>query len=58
MKPSISFFAQPGWLAALVLCATLTACGGDSNDSKPADPAQPGQPGQPPAVTPQLRCAP
>jgi len=54
MKPSISFFTQPGWLAALVLCATLTACGGDSND-KPADPAQPGQQ---PAATPQLRCAP
>ncbi|QOT78892.1 hypothetical protein [Cupriavidus basilensis] len=54
MKPSISFFAQPGWLAALVLCATLTACGGDAND-KPADPAQPGQQ---PAATPQLRCAP
>ncbi|MHA7683245.1 hypothetical protein [Cupriavidus sp. PET2-C1] len=55
MKPSISFFARPGWLVALALCATLAACGGDANDSKPADPAQPGQP---PAATPQLRCAP
>ncbi|WP_020205752.1 MULTISPECIES: hypothetical protein [Cupriavidus] len=62
MKPSKPILALPGWLAALALCAALTACGGDDSSpagaQQPAQPSQPSQPGQEPAVTPKLRCAP
>ncbi|MGO4304506.1 hypothetical protein [Cupriavidus sp. RAF12] len=45
--------ARPlGALAALLLCAALTACGGDDDGSKP--PA--GDPGNTPK--PQMKCAP
>ncbi|MGO4331642.1 hypothetical protein AB4Z48_25790 [Cupriavidus sp. 2TAF22] len=59
MKPSISIHALPAWLAALALCAVLSACGGDAGDNNAAQPpAKPAEPGAQPAVTPQLRCAP
>ncbi|RDK10455.1 hypothetical protein [Cupriavidus lacunae] len=43
-----STLARPHWLAALLLCATLTACGGDSGESPSASPtAAPTTPGAP-----------
>lgn len=67
MKPFLTQLARPQWLAAALLCAALSACGGDSNDGTPGtgtnpgtgpDTTQPDQPGQPPANKPTLRCAP
>lgn len=47
-------------LAALLLCATLAACGGDSDSS--ANPSTPpaggGNTPDTPTVTPQMKCAP
>ncbi|WP_454753025.1 hypothetical protein [Cupriavidus necator] len=45
-----STLARPHWLAALLLCTALSACGGDSDDSATtsspnAAPATPGAPG-------------
>lgn len=47
-------------LAALLLCATLAACGGDSDSSPGTAPNTPPTGGTPeqPAATPQMKCAP
>ncbi|WP_459570749.1 hypothetical protein [Cupriavidus sp. 8B] len=43
-------------LAALIVAATLAACGGDNNDTSNANPPAPGTPEQPAAR--EMRCAP
>lgn len=45
----------PGMLAALLLCAALTACGGD-NDSAPGAPGTPST--STPEAKPPMKCAP
>ena len=43
-----STLARPHWLAAVLMCAALTACGGDSGESPTGSPnAAPITPGAP-----------
>jgi hypothetical protein len=64
MTSTIRSLARPGWLA-LLLCVSLTACGGDdggpagNNGGTPAaSELKPAQPGEVSADRPGLRCAP
>ncbi|AZG15575.1 MULTISPECIES: hypothetical protein [Cupriavidus] len=57
--------SPPGLLAAVLLCAALAACGGDSDSpATPGTPGTPNTPGNPgtgastPEVKPQMKCAP
>jgi hypothetical protein len=65
MTHLFSTLARSRWLAALLLCAALTACGGDSADNPTGTPGGStetptggNEPNQPPAVKPSIRCAP
>jgi len=43
MTKPLSILARPHWLAALLLCSALTACGGDNgNDPVSSGPGTPG----------------
>ncbi len=64
MTPTIRSMVRPAWVA-LLLCASLTACGGDDAGPAVNDGAtpttselKPVRPDEPAADKPGLRCAP